>query len=137
SAGRASARAGQELSGRGRDGSPLGKRELTSRETDMTPQTVERPSAVELLQIALGGAARAAGAAPAAGASAPPGLAAAAGGRGGAVFGLIAALKHSEGEDGRGREVKATVAQAPAGFGRPLVKLPAPDAVRQAGRSAA
>jgi hypothetical protein len=103
----------------------------------MTPQTVERPSAVELLQIALGGAAGLVAGALAGAAVVQSVVVALAGGLGGAVFGLIAALKHIEGEDGRGREVKATVAQAPAGFDRPLVKLPAPDAVRQAGRSAA
>ena len=87
----------------------------------MGPQTVsERPSAVQLFQIALGGMAGLIGGALAGAAAFQSEIVALAGGMGGAMFGLIAALKRIEGEDGRGR--LENVAQAPA-----------PDTVRPAG----
>jgi len=93
----------------------------------------EGPKAVELLQIALGGMAGLVGGALAGAAVFQSEIVALAGGMGGAMLGLIAALKRIEGEDGRGRPARAAVAQAPA-----------PDDVRQAetdprlpGRSAA
>ena len=109
----------------------------------MAPQTVpERPSAVELFQIALGGLAGLVGGALAGVAVFQSEIVALAGGMGGAVLGLIAALKRIEGEDGRGGQ--ENVAQAPAGSGSISVKPPAPDVMRQAsadlrlpGRSAA
>jgi hypothetical protein len=103
----------------------------------MAPQTVGKPRAVELLQIAVGGVAGLVGGSLAGVAVFQSAIMALVGGMGGAVFGLIAALKGIEGEDGRAR-------QATAGSDRPPVMPPAPDAVRQAkadprltGRSAA
>ena len=79
----------------------------------MVPQTVaEGPKAVELLQIALGGMAGLVGGALAGAAVFQSEIVALAGGLGGAIFGLIAALKRIEGEDGLGRQGNGVVAQA-------------------------
>src|SRR4051794_17836079 len=110
----------------------------------MRPQAAtDEPRAIELLQIALGGMAGLLVGALAGAVAFQSVVMGLAGGMGGVIFGLIAALKYVEGEDGRGRPVRA-VAQAPAEFDTLLVKPPAPDAVRQAradprlpGRSAA
>jgi hypothetical protein len=75
---------------------------------------------VELLEIALGGLTGLVVGALAGAAAFQSEIVALAGSMGGAIFGLIAALKRIEGEDGRGR--LENVAQAPA-----------PDTVRPAG----
>jgi hypothetical protein len=96
-------------------------------------QTADKPRAVELLQIALGGMAGLLVGALAGAAAFQSEIVALAGGLAGAVFGLIAALKYIEGEDGRGRQENLAVAQAPVGSDLNSVKPPGPDAVRQAG----